>query len=138
MTASTLKNPFLSWRVFDRKEIDPEPKALVYHGSAGRARNRHVKTGPPNTVPHFFTDYPHTPLIFSSLGATSHALEFQRFGEVMVPPHSALSGIALERGFKGGLHLGTVSVYVITLGFTLCLLLAVKAGQDRVTCPPFF
>ena len=50
----------------------------------------------------------------------------------MVPPHSALSGIALERGFKGGLHLGTVSVYVITLGFTLCLVLAVKAGQHRV------
>ena len=51
-------------------------------------------------------------------------------------PYSALSGIALERGFKGGLHLGTVSVYVITLGFTLCLVLAVKAGQHRVTCPP--
>ena len=52
-----------------------------------------------------------------------------------VPPHLALSGIAPERGFKGSLHLGTISVYVVTLGFTLCLVLAVKAGQDRVTCP---
>ena len=41
----------------------------------------------------------------------------------------------LNQGFKGGLYSGTVSVYVITLGFTLCLVLAVKAGQDRVTCP---
>ena len=29
----------------------------VYHCSAGRARNRRVKTGPSNTTPHFFTDY---------------------------------------------------------------------------------
>ena len=50
--------------MFDRKEIDPEPKAYVYHGSAGRARNRHVKTGPPSTTPHFFTYYPHTPSFF--------------------------------------------------------------------------
>ena len=46
--------------MFDRKEIDPEPKAFVKQGSAGRARNRHVKTGPFNTTPHFFTYYPHT------------------------------------------------------------------------------
>ena len=40
--------------------------------------------------------------------------------------------LLLERGFKGGLYSGTVSIYVITLGFTLCLVLAVKAGQNSV------
>ena len=30
-----------------------------------------------------------------------------------------------EQGFKGSLHLGTIPVYVITLGFTLCFIMAV-------------
>ena len=51
--------------MFDRKEIDPEPETRVYHLSAGRARNRRVKTGPPSTTAHFFTYYPHTPSFFS-------------------------------------------------------------------------
>ena len=51
--------------MFDRKEIDPKPKAYIYHGSAGRAMNRHVKTSPPSTIPHFFTYYSHIPSFFS-------------------------------------------------------------------------
>ena len=38
----------------------------------------------------------------------------------------------LDQGFKGGLYSGTILVYVVTLGFTLCLVLAVKAGQNSV------
>ena len=53
--------------MFDRKEIDPKPKAYIYHGSAGRARNRRVKTGLPNTTPHFFTHYSHASTLFPNL-----------------------------------------------------------------------
>ncbi len=69
--------------------------------------------------------FPHLEL----LAITSN---FMGLARLWCHPYSALSGIALERGFKGGLDSGTVPVYVITLGFTLCLVLAVKAGQDRV------
>ena len=31
----------------------------------------------------------------------------------------------LNPGFKGSLHLGTIPVYVITIGFTLCFVMAV-------------
>ena len=31
----------------------------------------------------------------------------------------------LNQGFKGSLHLGTIPVYVITIGFTLCFVMAV-------------
>ncbi len=86
-----------------------------------------------DTTPHFFTDYSHTSTLFPHLELLAITSNFMGLARLWCHPYSALSGIALERGFKGTLHLGTVSVYVITLGFTLCLVLAVKAGQDRVT-----
>ena len=94
--------------------------------------NRHVKTGPASTIPHFFTDYPHTPSFSPHSELLPITSNFKGLARLWCHPHSARSGIALERGFKGSLHLGTVSVYVITLGFTLCLVLAVKAGQNSV------
>ena len=53
--------------MFDRKQIDPVFKALVYHGSTGRARYRRVKTGLPNTTPLFFTHYSHASTLFPNL-----------------------------------------------------------------------
>ena len=53
--------------MFGRKEIDPEFKIHIYHGSAGRARNRHVKTSPPNTIPHFFYALPTHTSLFPNL-----------------------------------------------------------------------
>ena len=53
--------------MFDRKQIDPVCKALVYHGSTGRARYRRVKTGLPNTTPLFFTHYSHASTLFPNL-----------------------------------------------------------------------
>ena len=47
--------------MFDRKEIDPEPETRVYHLSAGRARNRHFKTGPSNMPHPTFLRITHTP-----------------------------------------------------------------------------
>ena len=53
--------------MFDQKQIDPVFKIHVYQSASGRARYRRVKTGPPSTLPHFFTHYSHASTLFPNL-----------------------------------------------------------------------